>query len=313
MGQHVDWVTVCPEVELGLDVPRPTLRLERQEDGIHLMMPSAHTDHTATMRHYVERRIQELARLDLSGFIVKSHSPSCGMEGVTVYDEKGVAFGDGRGLFTAALLESHPSLPVAEEGHLDSPDRQESFLERVFAYRRLRALFKRRWKLRDLVAFHTAHRLQLWVHTPSRYERLEAMLAQASGEFSDELQDQYTVEFMQGLSVPAPKCSHLQVLRRILEYIEIRIGASAKERLLVAIEDYSRGFAPLTCPIRLLRCQIELHGDAHLLAQTYLYPHPEEWFLRNRIRGSQGKQARGIEEGSQAANRPRGAGNHQDR
>jgi uncharacterized protein YbbK (DUF523 family) len=139
LGPYVEWVPVCPEVELGLGTPRPPIQLERRRGAIRLVMPSTGRDLTSSMREYAERRVAELARLDLDGYILKSKSPSCGMEAVKVYAAAGVASPEGRGLFAEALMSRLPELPVEEEGRLEDPRLRESFVQRVFARHRGRA------------------------------------------------------------------------------------------------------------------------------------------------------------------------------
>jgi len=165
-GRFVEWVPVCPEVEMGLGTPRETLRLVRIGEEVRMVMPRTGADHTDAMRSYAERRLNELAQEDLCGYVLKKGSPSCGMERVRVFDAHGVPAKSGRGLFAEALLQRFPNLPVEEEGRLYDPRLRENFIERAFAYHRLRTLFAGRWNLGELVAFHTSHKLLLMAHSP---------------------------------------------------------------------------------------------------------------------------------------------------
>lgn len=133
LGSYVEWVPVCPEVELGMGTPRPPIRLERHGGEIRLVMPSTGADYTDAMRKFAERRVEVLANLDLDGYILKKDSPSCGLERVEVHHGSGVVSQDGRGLFAAALMARLPDLPVEDEGRLDDPALRETFLKRVFA------------------------------------------------------------------------------------------------------------------------------------------------------------------------------------
>jgi uncharacterized protein YbbK (DUF523 family) len=139
LGPYVEWVPVCPEVELGMGTPRPPIRLERRGGAIRLVMPSTGGDYTDAMRDYAERRVAELARLDLDGYIFKKDSPSCGLEAVKVYSAAGVPSPDGRGLFAEVLMGRLPDLPVEEEGRLEDPRLRESFVRQVFARHRGKA------------------------------------------------------------------------------------------------------------------------------------------------------------------------------
>jgi uncharacterized protein YbbK (DUF523 family) len=142
LGSRVEWVPVCPEVEVGMGTPRPPIRLERHEEKIRLVMPSTGEDLTDRMRAWAERRAATLRALDLDGYVLKKGSPSCGLERVEVYPAEAGAGGgptqDGRGLFAAALVAALPDLPVEEEGRLNDPSRRESFLAQVLLYHRRR-------------------------------------------------------------------------------------------------------------------------------------------------------------------------------
>jgi uncharacterized protein YbbK (DUF523 family) len=135
LGQYVEWVPVCPEVEVGMGTPREPLRLVR--DGRHTRMLATHTgiDYTDRMNRWARQRVAALAREDLDGYVLKSKSPSCGMLGVHVFNHAGQMSSDGQGLFATVLLETFPMLPVEEEGRLHDSQLRQSFLERLFEYR----------------------------------------------------------------------------------------------------------------------------------------------------------------------------------
>lgn len=144
LGRQVEWVRVCPEVEVGMGTPRETLRLVRVDGDVRMITTRTNVDHTGAMRAWAKRRAEALAREDLDGYVLKKDSPSCGMERVKVYGGSGMPARDGRGLFADALLSRFPLLPVEEEGRLCDARLRENFIERVFAYRRLKALFSGR-------------------------------------------------------------------------------------------------------------------------------------------------------------------------
>src|SRR5579864_3099120 len=120
-GRYVEWVPVCPEVEMGLGTPRETLRLVRINNDVRMVMTKTGVDHTDGMRAFAARRLDQLGRENLSGYVLKKNSPSCGMERVKVFDSRGVASRPGQGLFAEALLQRFPHLPVEEEGRLGDP------------------------------------------------------------------------------------------------------------------------------------------------------------------------------------------------
>jgi uncharacterized protein YbbK (DUF523 family) len=128
---RVEWLPVCPEVELGMGVPRPSVRLVREGGEIRMRENEGGQDHTRAMRALAARRAAEFAQLGLAGFLLKKNSPSCGIDGVEVHREGAPAARDGRGLFAAALIEAMPWLPVEDEERLRDPVLRERFLARV--------------------------------------------------------------------------------------------------------------------------------------------------------------------------------------
>jgi uncharacterized protein YbgA (DUF1722 family) len=268
---------------MGLGTPRDTLRLVRIGDAIRMVMPKTGADHTGAMRSFARRRVRELAGLRLCGYILKKGSPSCGMERVRVFDAHGVPAKSGRGLFAEALLERFPNLPVEEEGRLADPRLRENFIERVFAYHRLRSLFAGKWKLGDLVRFHTAHKLLLMAHSPKVYESLGRVVANAQAVLRPALNARYEAEFMGALSAIATPKRHANVLQHMTGYFRSQLDGDSRRELLALIEDYRRGLVPLVVPLTLIRHYVRRFQIAYLEGQVYLAPHPKELMLRNHV------------------------------
>ncbi len=303
-GPHVEWVQVCPEVEVGYGVPRPTMRLEWRPDGtesapparargvridprrIALVFPKSGEDVTARMRKYAESRAAELAREHLSGYVLKKDSPSCGMERVKVYTGAGGVERGGRGLFAEALMARLPSLPVEEEGRLADPRLRDNFVERVFAYQRLRALFDRRWTQGDLVRFHTAHKLTLMAHSPKAYAALGQLVAGAGSVVKrsrPEVEAEYEVGFMRALTEIATPGRHANVLQHMIGYFKKTIDTDARTELLDIIEQHRQERVPLVVPMTLMKHHVRRQNVAYLQGQVYLDPHPRELSLRNHV------------------------------
>ena len=282
-GQYVEWVAVCPEVEIGLGTPRPTLRLECNGHDVRLVMPQSGADHTEAMRAFARRRVAVLAQHNLCGYVLKKDSPSCGMERVNVYGAGALPAKTGRGLFADALMRRYPLLPIEEEGRLNDPLLRDNFVERVFAYRRLRTFFSRRWTNGALVAFHTTHKLQLMAHAPSLYEQLGRLVANPAVLKPAALRAQYESQFMQALAVPATRKRHTNVLQHIAGYFKRQLNGAARHELASLIEDYRRGLVPLVVPLTLIRHYVRRFDVGYLKGQVYLDPHPKELMLRNHV------------------------------
>lgn len=282
-GRFVDWVPVCPEVEMGLSTPRDTLRLVRIGEDVRMVMPKTEEDHTLGMQAFARRRLRQLEKEDLCGYVLKKGSPSCGMERVRVFDPHGVPAKSGRGLFAEVLLAHFPNLPVEEEGRLYDPRLRENFIERVFAYRRLRTLFAGGWRLGDLVAFHTAHKLLLMAHSPRAYASLGRLVAGGKALPHPDLRSRYEDEFMAALSEKATTRRQTNVLQHISGYLRPHLDEHSRSELLAQIEDYRRSLVPLIVPVTLIRYFLRRFPIPYLRGQIYLEPHPKELMLRNHV------------------------------
>ena len=191
LGQYVEYVPVCPEVECGLPVPREAMRLVGDPDSPRLMTRKSAVDHTARMLRWAQKRVVELEKEGLCGFIFKSGSPSSGMERVRVYSEKGMPSKIGVGLFAGALMKRFNSLPVEEEGRLHDPVLRENFIERIFTLKRWREMLKSRRTLGGLVEFHSCNKLLLLSHSPKHYRSMGRLVGEGKKYPLNLLLDQY--------------------------------------------------------------------------------------------------------------------------
>lgn len=269
LGARVVFVPVCPEVELGLGTPRQTLRLIRKEDDVRLIMANGH-DYTTAMRAFAKKRVEHLKDEDLSGYVLKKDSPSCGLTRVKVYEDTGIPSKTGRGVYADALLARWPHLPVEEEGRLQDEALRENFLERLTAYHRLQGLFSGRWTIGQLVAFHTAHKLAVLAHTTDGYRRLGRLVADAKGMDRAELREAYTSELMRSMTLLATPKKHANVLMHMLGYFRGQIDTGDREELLNAINEYRVGRMSRLVALTLLRHHVRRGQVTYLAGQTYL-------------------------------------------
>jgi uncharacterized protein YbgA (DUF1722 family)/uncharacterized protein YbbK (DUF523 family) len=282
-GRFVEWVPVCPEVECGFGTPREAMRLVGVDNSLQLVTVKTGIDLTAAMERFARTRASALCDEDLSGFVLKKDSPSCGLERVKIYDRHGSPARRGRGLFAAALVEKFPHLPVEEEGRLADPRLRDNFVERVFAYWRLTGLFAARWTAGDLVRFHTAHKLLLLAHAPEAYRQLGRLVAGSRGVSRRDLERRYVEGFMRALAQLATTRRHTNVLQHMAGYFKDRLDAASKRELAETIADYRQGLVPLVVPLTLIRHHVRTLGVTYLAGQTYLEPHPKELMLRNHV------------------------------
>jgi uncharacterized protein YbgA (DUF1722 family) len=229
------------------------------------------------MQEWAEPRARALATADLSGYILKKDSPSCGMTRVKRYPARpgGVPARDGVGLFAAALARHLPNLPIEEEGRLHDSALRDTFLEGIYAYHRwrgLRALLEVRGGLGGLVAFHTAHKLSLLAHSPTAYQVLGRIVAAAKQLPRAELLDRYEAGLMAALRKPATRGRHTNVLQHMAGYFKKTVDEPARRELEQLIADYQAGLVPLVAPLTLIRHHVKRLAVEYLAGQRYLDP-----------------------------------------
>ncbi len=284
LSQFVTFVPMCPEMEIGLGSPRESMHLATIDGQIRLVTTKTREDLTDRMTSYARSRVAQLREMNLCGFILKKDSPSCGMERVKVYGApRTPPAKKGRGLFSAELLDRHSDLPIEEEGRLCDPRLRENFFVRVFAYRRLRSLFEKEWRLGDLVAFHTSEKLLLRAHDPVGYRRLGKLVALAGQQSREEVETAYRQDFSSTLRKLATTRKITDVLQHTIGYLKKHIDTAARHELLSHFEDYRHGLVPLVVPLTLLRHHLRYHQVSYLQGQTFLEPHPKELMLRNHV------------------------------
>lgn len=286
-GRWVEWVAVCPEVELGMGTPRPAIRLERHAENpgeIRLVMPSTGQDYTASMRDWAARRVEALAGMDLDGYVLKKDSPSCGMERVKVYHGSGAPMKDGRGLFAEALIARLPDLPVEEEGRLNDPLLRESFIARIFVHHRWREGEREGWTRAALMRFHERHKFLLMARNQAALRRLGRLLGEAGKETPvEDLAAAYRLGLREILRRPATRRGHTNVLHHLAGYVSDPLDRDDRAELAGTIENYRLGLVPLVVPLTLIRHYVRKQAVGYLQDQVYLEPHPHELMLLNHV------------------------------
>jgi uncharacterized protein YbgA (DUF1722 family)/uncharacterized protein YbbK (DUF523 family) len=283
LGNYVDWVPVCPEVEMGLSVPREAMRLIGTPEAPRLKTIRTGKDYTDRMLKWAMKRLDQIEKEDLCGFVFKSRSPSSGMKAVKVYDESGVPRNKGTGIFAGAFMERFPLLPVEDEGRLNDPVLRENFIERIFVYQRWKDFLKSTGSIAQLITFHTKHKLLILSHSTKHYSILERLVADAKRCKTDEIRTYYLMYLMEGLRLTATIRKNTNVLQHMMGYFKDRLTSDEKEELSETIEKYHAGFVPLIVPLTLLTHYVRKFDEPYLKGQYYLRPHPAELMLRNHV------------------------------
>ncbi len=283
LGEYVDYVPVCPEVEMGLPTPRETLRLVEKGDGPRLVFSRSGEDVTERMLSWADARVRQLEREDLCGFVFKAKSPSSGMERVKLYDRNGVPHKGGVGLFARTFMEHFPLLPVEEDGRLHDPRLRENFIECIFTFKRWRDMLAQGRTAGNLVAFHTRHKLLLLGHSPEIYRQMGKLVAAAGTSPVDELFCAYEALLMKGMRLHTTTRKQVNVLQHLLGYFKKHLSADEKQETLEQVDLYRKGMVPLVVPLTLINHYVRKYDQPYLREQVYLNPHPVELQLRNHV------------------------------
>ena len=280
LGPHVEFIPVCPEVECGLGVPREALRLVGDPAAPRLVTSKTMIDYTEQMQSWGCKRIRELGKIDLCGFIFKSKSPSSGMARIKVYNQKGVPASNGVGIFARIFMDAFPRIPVEDDGRLHDPGIRENFIEQLFTLQRWRETHFGRKTVGRLVDFHTRHKLLILSHSEIIYRKMGKLVAEGKQLDPEQLFDQYENMLLEALKLKTTVKKNLNVLAHIMGYFKKLLSNDEKQEILEIFERYRNGYIPLIVPITLLNHFVRKYDNTYLKEQNYLNPHPVELRLR---------------------------------
>ncbi|UCE51897.1 MAG: DUF523 and DUF1722 domain-containing protein [Desulfobacterales bacterium] len=283
LGQFVEYVPVCPEVEAGFGVPRESFRLVGDPENPRLITFKSKTDHTGQMLRWAKKRVKELEKEDLCGFIFKSDSPSSGMIRVKVYNQKGMPEKKGVGIFARAFMDHFPLIPVEDDGRLHDPKIRENFIELIFALKRWRDGLAKSPSMGNLVDYHTRNKLLILSHSQKHSRLMGKLVADGKKMPPKELYEQYERFLMEALALKTTIKKNSNVLQHLMGYFKKQLTADEKQELLEVFEQYRQELAPLIVPLTLINHYVRKYDQPYLKMQTYLNPHPVELKLRTHV------------------------------
>ncbi|MEO0086223.1 MAG: DUF523 and DUF1722 domain-containing protein [candidate division WOR-3 bacterium] len=275
LRRHVEPVTVCPEMEIGLGVPRDPIRIVYQAEEPRLVQPATGRDLSEPMRDFCRDFLAGVGVVD--GFVLKSRSPSCGTRDVKSYNEEGNIrpAARRRGFFGAVVMDEFPESPVEDEGRLKNFLIRESFLSRLFALARFRQL-REEPTMAGLVEFHTTHKLLLMAYDQETLRRLGRLVANPEHRPLSELLTDYQSGLARALSRPPKYTNAVNVLLHAFGYFSRRLNAAEKGFLLDSLERYRAGRLPLSAPVSIIQSWIVRFGENYLAGQVFFQPYPDE-------------------------------------
>ena len=283
LGRFVEYVPVCPEVEVGLGTPRESMRLVGDPENPRLITFKSKVDHTDRMLRWARARVDALEKENLCGFIFKSDSPSSGMIRVKVYNDKGMPHKVGVGIFAREFMRRFPSIPVEDDGRLNDPQIRENFVLQLFTMQRWREIDGGRRQLGQLVEFHTRNKLLLLAQSQKHYRLMGKLVAEGKRLPANDLYRQYQGLLLEALRLKTTVKKNVNVLQHLMGYFKKQLSADEKQELLEIFDRYRREEVPLIVPITLINHYVRKYRQPYLESQTYLNPHPLELKLRTFI------------------------------
>ena len=281
LANFFEFSTFCPEVEIGLSIPREPIRLVTLNDKVHCV-GTRNPELDVTEDLYKSADEQQAWHRQLCGYILKKGSPSCGMERVRLY--KGdIPDRIGVGLYAERLMQNFPNLPVEEEGRLEDPVLRENFIQRVYIYSRWQNLMEQAISMKSLTLFHAQHKYIYMSHDQSMARQLGSWLAESHKTDLDTLTTQYPLKMMTLLKHRATRKNHVNTLQHIQGYLKNHLDAGDKQELTTNIKQYREGLLPLIVPITLLRHHFRRYPNNYISNSYYMQPHPAELMLLNSL------------------------------
>ncbi len=281
LANFFEFTNFCPEVEIGLSIPREPIRLVTLNDKVHCV-GTRNPELDVTEDLYKSADEQQAWHRQLCGYILKKGSPSCGMERVRLY--KGdIPDRIGVGLYAERLMQNFPNLPVEEEGRLEDPVLRENFIQRVYIYSRWQNLMEQAISMKSLTLFHAQHKYIYMSHDQSMARQLGSWLAESHKTDLDTLTTQYPLKMMTLLKRRATRKNHVNTLQHIQGYLKNHLDAGDKQELTANIKQYREGLLPLIVPITLLRHHFRRYPNNYISNSYYMQPHPAELMLLNSL------------------------------
>ncbi|MFT5084507.1 MAG: hypothetical protein ACI9Y1_002562 [Lentisphaeria bacterium] len=279
--EYFDFQPFCPEVSIGLGIPREPIRLVSDATNGEVRCigtKDATLDVTAPLTACAKNQFHWISHL--SGYIFKKDSPSCGMERVKVYHNNNPRR-EGVGIYASEILKAFPYMPTEEEGRMGDAGLRENFIKRVFLYKRWQDLIKTQPSKKLLVEFHARHKLIYMSHNQNQTRELGQLVSQIGNVETKEYCDQYISKATNIIRKPSNRKNHTNVLKHIQGYLKRTIDTDDKAELEHTIEQYRQGYLPLIVPITLLRHHFRKYPDPYIDQSYYMQPHPRELMLQN--------------------------------
>ncbi|MGS2722563.1 DUF523 and DUF1722 domain-containing protein [Porticoccus sp. GXU_MW_L64] len=282
LNQYFEFRPFCPEVAAGFGTPRPTMRLVGEPENPQLQLSEGSENLAPQLIAGFQNQLPNMAQMD--GYILMKNSPSCGLERIKVYRENGHPNEQkSPGLFTKAVLEQWPLLPMEEEGRLNDPQLRENFILRVYTHSDFRHQVRAQPSYHNLLQFHSRYKYLVMAHSYSAYRDIGRMLANGHSQPLQQVIDDYATRLFAAIDKPARRKGHANTLLHMLGYLKDSVPGPLRQDIVDVVNSYRSGQVPLIAPVTLLRHHLEQYGSDYIRSQRYLQPYPDKLALRNQV------------------------------
>lgn len=283
LQEYFDLVTYCPEEKV-FGTPREVIRLVDVDESVRVFTSKTDVEVTDKLQEISDIYIKKIKEDKLCGFILKSQSPSCGMERVKVYRDKvSQAEKKGTGIFARNIMEAFPYLPVEEEGRLGDAWLRENFLMQVFAYADMQEFLEGEVRLKKLVEFHTKYKYLINTKSEVSYKKLGNIVANHEGYHLDEVLEKYKEEFFKAIALKGCKKKTYNVLMKIYSYFKQDMSIPEREMLVSSFVEFKKGIIPLIAVMKIVNVYTKRFENSYLEKQKFLNPYPSELALRSNV------------------------------
>ncbi len=271
LKKYIDYELVCPEIKMGLGVPRPRIIVVKENDKKRLYQPETGKDLTENIKNYISDFIKLVS--DIDGFLLKSKSPSCGITSANYYRDNKIV-GRTDGFFAEGIKNSFPELPAEHEGRLKNSELREHFLIRIFAYAEFRNLNEVP-DAGELVKFHTRYKYLLMTYSQKNLKELGKIVADGKMDLKEKF-THYRNLFYGAFAKKPSRSKHYNTILHIYGYFSKGLNEKEKRHFLNLLEKYKNGTVTLNTVIEILKNFAFRFDDTYLLSQKYLEPFPED-------------------------------------
>ncbi|MEG0180514.1 MAG: DUF523 and DUF1722 domain-containing protein [Peptostreptococcaceae bacterium] len=267
LSDYVDFYTVCPEVEIGLSTPREAIRIVEYDNVKKLIQPKTNIDYTDSMKKFSKSYIENLK--DIDGCILKSRSPSCGLNDVKVYHRNGQSslFNGSNGVFTQELLNSYGHLPIENEGRLKNYFIRDDFLTKLFVINDFKSDKK------NIARFHNKNDLLLKSYDFNLFKELDEILKEESD--LERKIVKYENKLYQILNKSRTVKKNIQTIIQIYNKYENKLTMKERELFVDNVVKYSKGKLPISAIFSNVKLYAARFEDEHILNQNIFSPYPE--------------------------------------